>query len=157
MDPPHLVMPLTTEPSKPRLSHDERFLNLWIRDCLFSLETLRDVPRLIQKDGYMTSIDDKSGYDHVFLSENSRTYFGIQFGGYYMVYRTLLFCFKSSAYINHTLGVFATGYCRQLGVPISQFIDDRVISVLETSYYDRIKVIVRLSLLCILFVKFLQD
>lgn len=61
------------------------------------------------------------------------------------------------AYINHTLGVVATGYCRQLGVPISQFIDDRLISVLETSYYDRIKVIVRLSLLCILFVKFLRD
>lgn len=31
----------------------------------------------------------------------------------------------------------ATGYCRQLGVPISQYIDDRLISELETSYYDR--------------------
>lgn len=82
VDPPHLVMPLTIEPSKPRLCHDERFLNLWMRDCPFSLETLRDVPRLIQKDGYMTSIDDKSGYDHVLLSENSRNYFGIQFRGY---------------------------------------------------------------------------
>lgn len=82
VDPPHLVMPVTIEPSKPRLCHDERFLNLWIRDCPFSLETLRDVPRLIQKDGYMTSIDDKSGYDHVLLSENSRNYFSIQFRGY---------------------------------------------------------------------------
>lgn len=81
MDPPHLVMPLTIEPSKPRLCHDEIFLNLWIRACLFSSETLRDDPRLIQKDSYMTSIDDKSGYDHVLLSENSRTYFGIQLGG----------------------------------------------------------------------------
>lgn len=44
VDPPNLVMPLTIEPSKPRLCHDERFLNLWIRDCPFSLETLRDVP-----------------------------------------------------------------------------------------------------------------
>lgn len=81
MDPPHLVMALTIEPSKPRLCHDEIFLNLWIRGCLFSSETLRDDPRLIQKDSYMTSIDDKSGYDHVLLSENSRTYFGIQLGG----------------------------------------------------------------------------
>lgn len=39
VDPPHLVMPLTIEPSKPRLCHDEIFLNLWIRDCPFSLET----------------------------------------------------------------------------------------------------------------------
>lgn len=121
MDPPHLVMPLTIEPSKPRLCHDEIFLNLWIRGCLFSSETLRDDPRLIQKDSYMTSIDDKSGYDHVLLSENSRTYFGIQLGGgYYMVYRTLPFGFKSSAYIYHTLGMVATGYCRQMGIPISQ-------------------------------------
>ena len=30
--PPHLVLPLTVEPSKPRLCHDERYLNLWIRD-----------------------------------------------------------------------------------------------------------------------------
>lgn len=85
----------------------------------------------------MTSIDDKSGYDHVLLSENSRTYFGIHFGGFYMVYRTLPFGFKSSAYIYHTLGMVATGYCRPLGVPISQYIDDRLISEFETSYYDR--------------------
>lgn len=111
VDPPHLVMPLTIEPSKPWLCHDERFLNLWTRDCPFNLETfLRDVPILIQKDGYVTSIDDKSGYAHVLLSENFRTYFGIQFRGYYMVYRTLPFGFKSSAYIYHTLGMVATGY-----------------------------------------------
>ena len=35
VDPPHLVMPLTVEPTKPRLCHDERFLNLWIKDCPF--------------------------------------------------------------------------------------------------------------------------
>ena len=29
-EPPHLVMPLTIEPSKPRMCHDERFLNLWM-------------------------------------------------------------------------------------------------------------------------------
>lgn len=54
-----------------------------------------------------------------------------------MVYRTLPLGFKSSAYIYHNLGMVATGYCRQLGVPISQYIDDRLISELETSYYDR--------------------
>ena len=29
-EPPHLVMPITIEPSKPRMCHDERFLNLWM-------------------------------------------------------------------------------------------------------------------------------
>ena len=33
--PPHLVLPLTSEPSKPRLCHDERFLNQWIKDLPF--------------------------------------------------------------------------------------------------------------------------
>ena len=30
-EPPHLVMPITIEPSKPRMCHDERFLNLWMK------------------------------------------------------------------------------------------------------------------------------
>lgn len=44
-----VVMPLTIEPSKPRLCHDERFLNLWIKDLPFHLETLKDFHRLVQK------------------------------------------------------------------------------------------------------------
>lgn len=36
-DPPHLVMPLTEEVTKPRLCHDERFLNLWVIDKPFVL------------------------------------------------------------------------------------------------------------------------
>ena len=38
VEPPHLVMPLTVKPSKPRLCHDERFLNLWIRDLPLTLD-----------------------------------------------------------------------------------------------------------------------
>ena len=45
VQPPHLVMHITVEPSKPRVCHDERFLNLWIKDCPFSLDYLSDLPR----------------------------------------------------------------------------------------------------------------
>ena len=83
---PKVVMPLVVEPSKPRLCHDERFVNLWIRDLPFSLETLKDVPRIVDKGSLMFYFDDKSGYDHVFLSEDSQTYFGLEFGGYVMNY-----------------------------------------------------------------------
>ena len=38
-------MPLTVEPSKPRLCNDNRFLNLWIADRPFQLDHLRDVAR----------------------------------------------------------------------------------------------------------------
>lgn len=44
--PPHLVFPLTVAPSKPRLCHGERFLNLWHRDLPFKLDHLPDLPRL---------------------------------------------------------------------------------------------------------------
>lgn len=53
-----------------------------------------------------------TGYDHVFLSENSGIYFGIQFKGYYMItmYKTRPFGFKSSVYVYHSLG-----YYREIG------------------------------------------
>ena len=89
-EPPFLVLPLTVEPKKPRLCHEERYMNLWIKDCSFSLETLRDLPRLVDNGDFMMSIDDKSGYDHVLLSEDSRKYFGLQFGGNYFVFNTKL-------------------------------------------------------------------
>ena len=38
--PPRIVTPLTMEPSKPRLCHDERYLNLWIKDLPIGLRTL---------------------------------------------------------------------------------------------------------------------
>jgi len=124
-DPPYLILPLTVEPTKPRLCHDERFLHLWIVDSPFSLETLKEIPRLVNSGDMMSCLDDKSGYDHNMLHENSKKYFGIQFGGFYLVFNTIPFGFKTSAYIYQTVGLVATSYCRSLGVPCLQYIDDR--------------------------------
>jgi hypothetical protein len=134
-DPPLLVMPMTVEPSKPRLCHDERYLNCWMKDSPFSLDTLREVPRMISQDMYMTTLDDKSGYDHLKLAENTSTFFGLRFGHWYLVYNTLPFGFKPSAYIYHTTGMVVTSYCRNLGVPCLQYIDDRLLG----EYLDRIR------------------
>ena len=41
------VMPLTVEPSKPRLCNDNRFLNLWIKDVPFGLDTLPSLIRYV--------------------------------------------------------------------------------------------------------------
>ena len=76
-----MVLPLTVEPSTPRLCIDARFLNLWMRDSPFSLDKLRDVPRYVYPDSLMSKIDDKSGYDNVLLIEESMQYFGIRWGG----------------------------------------------------------------------------
>ena len=76
--PPHLLLPLTVEPSKPRLCHDEQYLNLWIRDLPFRLDHLPDLPRYVLPGHFQTSFDDKSGYQQVLLLSSSRTYFGLE-------------------------------------------------------------------------------
>lgn len=83
VEPPFLVHPLTVEPSKPRLCLDARFINLWMRDCPFTLDTLVDVPRYASKDSYITKCDDKSGYDHVLLQESSRCFFAFEWCGWW--------------------------------------------------------------------------
>ena len=57
VDPPFIVLPLTVEPTKPRLCHDARYLNLWMRDMPFSLDKLIDLPRYVGKDTYQTVLD----------------------------------------------------------------------------------------------------
>ncbi|KAJ8303085.1 hypothetical protein KUTeg_019481 [Tegillarca granosa] len=73
--PPRLVMPLTVEPSKPRLCRD-----LWTKNLPFHLETLKEAHRMISHGAYMITCDEKSGYDHIEIYESSQTYFGIQLG-----------------------------------------------------------------------------
>ena len=59
---PRLIMPITVEPNKPRMCHDERFLNSWCKDCPFSLDTLKLIPRLVNSQGYAgATLDHKSG------------------------------------------------------------------------------------------------
>ena len=129
--PPRVIMPLTIEPRKPRLCHDERYLNLWVKDSPFHLETLRDIPRMVQENAFMITCDEKSAYDHVKLSEDSRTYFGIQFGGYFMTYATLPFGWKASPFIYQSIGICVTSYLRSLNVMNSLYIDDRFVVTKE--------------------------
>ncbi|KAK3084397.1 hypothetical protein FSP39_012877 [Pinctada imbricata] len=119
-------MPLTVEPTKPRLCHDERYLNLWIQDSPFQLDTLKDAHRLISENVKMFTCDEKSGYDHVKLSDNSYKYFGIQFAGWVFVCTTLPFGWKASAYVYQTIGSCLTSYFRRQGFPCIQYIDDRL-------------------------------
>ena len=131
---PYLILPLTVEPTKPRLCHDARYLNLWMRDQPFSLDSVKDLPRYVSKDSYQTVLDDKSGYDHIWLTKESRTYFGIQWGGWYFTYNTLPFGWKISPYIYHTTGLMATDFFRSIGIPCLLYIDDRHNGQLQVRY-----------------------
>ncbi|KAK3731002.1 hypothetical protein QZH41_006641 [Actinostola sp. cb2023] len=124
-EPPHLVMPITIEPTKPRMCHDERFLNLWIKDCPLALDYISNLPRYVGPRSFQTTMDEKSGYDHVLVSQDSRSLLGLEWQGWFFVFHTIPFGWKASAYVYHTFGMGATSFIRSLGVPCSQYIDDR--------------------------------
>ncbi|KAK3716426.1 hypothetical protein QZH41_000492 [Actinostola sp. cb2023] len=133
VSPPHLILPLTVEPTKPRLCHDARFLNLWMKDTPFTLDRLTDLPRYVSKDSYQTVLDDKSGYDHILLTDSSRNYFGFQWGGWLFTYNTLPFGWKISPYVYHTTGLMASNFFRSIGIPCILYIDDRHTGQLQVS------------------------
>ncbi len=119
--PPHLVMPLTVEPSKPHLCNDNRFLNVWIQDQPFTLDSIQQLTKYIEKDFYQTVCDNKSGYDHIFLTPDSHTYFCFQWAGWFFVSCSIPFGWKTCAYIHHTTGLVATHYLCSFKIPSSLY------------------------------------
>ena len=136
VDLPHLVLPFTMEPTKPRLCYDARFLNLWIKDNPFQLDCLSDLPRYVERDSYQTLLDDKSGYDHILLRPESRQFFGIQWGGWMFVHNSLPVGWKTSPYIYHTTGLLVSNYFRSMRIPCSLYIDDRHTGQLRVSLIE---------------------
>jgi len=55
----------------------------------------------------------------------SRTYFGIQWGGWFFQYNTLPFGWKISPFVYQSTGLVATNVFRSLGFPCLLYIDDR--------------------------------
>ena len=59
------------DPTKPRLCNDNRFLNLWVKDTPFNLDSISSLqPRYVSPSSFKSVCDDKSGYDHVTLSRS---------------------------------------------------------------------------------------
>ena len=122
VEPPHIVHPLTVEPQKPRLCYDACYLNFCMKDKPFSLDKLGNLPRYLSEAFYQTVLDNKSGYDHRFLTDDSTFFFGIQWGGWFITYNTLPFGWKCSPYVYHNTGLVATNYFCFIGVPYSLYI-----------------------------------
>ena len=96
-----------------------------MQDKPFTLDKLTDLPRYVSKDTYQTVLDDKSGYDHLLLSDDSHTYFGFEWAGWYFTYNTLPFGWKISPYVYHTTSLMAANYFRSMSIPCLLYIDDR--------------------------------
>lgn len=59
------------------------------------------------------------------LNEDSQTYFGIQFGGFFMTCITLPFEWKDSPFVYQWIGLCVTSYLRSLNVMKTLYLDDR--------------------------------
>jgi hypothetical protein len=57
--PPYIVSPITIEPTKPRLCINLMYLNCFMKDTPFSLDTLSEVPKIVKKNSFLTKLDDK--------------------------------------------------------------------------------------------------
>ena len=117
--PPAIVMPLSIEPSKPRLN------SILIVLCPYFLDQVVNLPRYLSCDSYHTRLDDKSGFDHFLLSPDSLPYMGAEWRRWWLVWRTLPQGWKESPYIYQTLGQVAIHALRNYGIPCSQHIDNR--------------------------------
>ncbi len=107
-EPPTVVIRLTVSSSKPSLCVDARYVNLWTKPLPFSLDTLADLLPLVGEGTFLSAIDDKSGYDHILLTVDSRQYFGIEWEGILYCFNTLVFGWSASTFIYHKIGMIAT-------------------------------------------------
>ena len=69
------------------MSHDERFLKLWLKDLPVSLDYISSLPRYVSKSHFQSTFDDKSCYHHVKLSPDSFTFVGLEWKGWCFVRR----------------------------------------------------------------------
>lgn len=130
---PHTVLPMSIEPAKPRLIIDGRPINRYTREIPFTMESLGDVPKFCGPDVYMASLDHKSGYHHVFLSERSRTFFGVEWElpdangvlrPVYLEWCVLTFGYSLAPFVYQSLSSAVSSYLRRGGVPTTSWIDD---------------------------------
>ena len=68
---PQLVLPLSAEPSKPRLVIDARALKECCRHVPFKMDTVARVADVAEEGIYMGSLDDRSGFRNLSLQPES--------------------------------------------------------------------------------------
>ena len=60
-----VILPLTIEPKKPRLIHDAQYLNLFLKDVPFSMDSVGKIPQAGWLGMFMFLVDHKSGYHYM--------------------------------------------------------------------------------------------
>ena len=121
---PDLILPLGIEPQKPRLLWDARYLNLFCKQCPFSLDGVDKVRVIGWEKMYLFKIDHKSGYLHVPFHRESWKYLGVEWENEILVFTCLAFGGSICPVIYHSLSDATTKYLRKLDIPGLTYIDD---------------------------------
>ena len=106
---------------------------LWTRDLPSKLDHLPDLTRYVLPGHFQTTFDDKNGYQHLKIHPDSQAFFSFSWRGDYFSFCTLPFGWKASVFLYHNFGLVVTSAARSLGVPVSQYIDDRHVGQLLSS------------------------
>lgn len=106
--------------------------------CPFTLDQVVNLQWYLSSDSFHTKMDDKSGFDHFLISEDSQPHMGAEWGGWWLVWQTLPQGWKESPYVYRTLGLVATHALWELGMPCSQYIEDRHLCELQPSGLERL-------------------
>ena len=121
---PQLILPLGIEPNKPRLLWDARYLNLFLKQCPFTLEGVDKISTIGWENMYLFKIDHKAGYLHVPFHRESWTYLGVEWDNEVLVFTCLAFGGSNCPVIYHSLTDATTMYIRKLDIPGLDYIDD---------------------------------
>ena len=82
---------------------------------------------------FQTTIDNKSGYQHLRIHPDSQEFFSFSWRGYYFSFCTLPFGWKASVFLHHNVGLVITSAVWSLAVAVSQYIDNRHVGQLFLS------------------------
>ena len=127
--PPHVVNALSIEPIKPRLILSMRAVNLFCRECPFSLDPLSRIVCDIPSNSFFTSFDDVQGYKQLSLTKASFPFCGFEWGGFWFCDTTLPFGWRNSAYVYTTVGECLSSWLRLRGIHTALWIDDRFLGL----------------------------
>ena len=127
--PPRVVNALSVEPTKPRLILSMRAVNLFCRECPFSLEPLSKIVSALPPDTFFSSFDDVQGYKQLSLTKESYPYCGFEWGGWWFCDTALPFGWRNSAYVYTTVGEVLSSWLKMRGIHTSLWIDDRFLGL----------------------------
>jgi hypothetical protein len=125
-EPPIVISPMGVVDSagKDRLILNGRYLNLFLEALPFRYEKLRAVLAFIKPGSFLATWDLKSGYYHVPIHPDYRTYFGFKIGGIKFYFKVLCFGFAQACYVFTKIMQESMFELRKRGIPMSSHIDD---------------------------------